>query len=65
MSIELDAVLKIQERVETLHEVSKAQLIGPPALSYDDYQRGLGFREAIRQVREIVIPEILDDLQKR
>jgi hypothetical protein len=65
MTLELDAVTKILERVEELNEQSKAVLIGPPALTYDDYQRGLGYREAIRQIREIIIPEVLDELQKR
>lgn len=65
MTLELDAVTKILERVDELNEQSKALLIGPPALSYDDYQRGLGFREAIRQVREVIIPEVLEDIQNK
>lgn len=65
MSLELDAVTQILARVDELNEQSKAVLIGPPALSFDDYQRGLGFREAIRQIREVIIPEILEELQNR
>ena len=64
MSLELAAVQKIQERLEEMNQRSKDTLIGPPALPWEDYQRGLGYRECLRQIREVMIPEILDELQK-
>lgn len=53
MNAELDAIIK--DSVESLTS----------GLSYDKYQQACGYIEAMRQMRNGVIPKILDELQRR
>ena len=36
----------------------------PNALPYDQYQQSCGYLEAIRQIRETLIPEVMEEIQR-
>lgn len=63
MSLDIDFAAEMKNRLDDIERNSLATL--PNGLPYDQYQQSCGFLEAIRQVRDHVIPDILEALQRR
>lgn len=62
MSIDTELSLKLTEALTVMETDAKAKL--PGALPRDQYNQACGFIEAIRQIRENLIPEIVEELQR-
>lgn len=53
---------KLALRLNELEKEAVAKL--PGALRFEQYNQSCGFIEALRQVRDTLIPEIIEELQK-
>lgn len=53
---------ELRQQIADIEESARAKL--PHNLPYDQYQQSCGYLEAMRQVREVLIPQILDQLQR-
>lgn len=63
MALEIEFAAELKNRLDSIESSAVASL--PKGIPYDQYQQACGFIEAIRQVRDTVIPEILEALQRR
>lgn len=63
MALEIEFAAALKTRLDEIENDAIASL--PKGIPYDQYQQACGFIEAVRQVRESVIPEILEALQRR
>jgi hypothetical protein len=63
MALEIEFAAELKNRLDEIEANAVATL--PNGLPYDQYQQSCGFLEAIRQVRDSVIPDILEALQRR
>lgn len=64
MGIVFDTELgdKLSERLLELEADAVSKM--PRALPYEQYQQSCGFIEALRQVREVLIPQIIKEIQE-
>jgi hypothetical protein len=63
MSLDLDFATKLKAELD---QIIKEGVEGLTAgLTYDKYQQACGFIEAMRQVRDGLIPKTLEELQRR
>lgn len=63
MTVDTDLSTKLHERLTELIDSSKATLI--TALPHDKYLIACGMIESWTQIRDSLIPELLDEIQKR
>lgn len=63
MALEIEFAAELKSRLDEIERGALATL--PSGLPYDQYQQSCGYLEAVRQVRDTVIPEILEALQRR
>lgn len=63
MSVDTDLSAALTERLTAVIDNAVAQL--PRGMSRDDYQRSCGMIEAWRQIRDTLIPELTEEIQKR
>lgn len=62
MTVDTDLSTKLNERLTGLIDNSKETLIG--ALEFREYTLACGMIEAWKQVRDALIPELLDEIQR-
>lgn len=64
MSLAIDTKLSelLAERIKEIEDDAISKL--PNALPFEKYQQSCGYLEAMRQVREVLIPEIMIELQR-
>lgn len=62
-ALDADLATKLSERITELQGDEVKRL--PNALPVDQYHQCCGYIEAMRQVRDILIPQILEELQRR
>jgi hypothetical protein len=63
MSLDLDFATKLKAELDQIIKEGVEGLTG--GLTYDKYQQACGFIEAMRQVRDGLIPKALEELQRR
>lgn len=63
MSLDTDLAFKLDERLGELMAASEKQM--PRGMAHDEYLKACGIFEGWRQVKEIMLPEILAELQSR
>lgn len=62
MSVDLKLAELLREELDKIERDSVTQL--PVGLPYDKYQQSCGYIEAIRQVRDVLLPELSEQLQR-
>lgn len=63
MSLETELATRLHERLTEIEQGALATL--PNGLRAEQYNQSCGFIEAIRQVRDTLLPEIVQDLQRK
>lgn len=63
MSVDTDLAAKLVEDLDKIITDAKESL--PSGLPYDQYQQACGMIEAYKQVRFTLIPQALDEIQRR
>lgn len=53
---------RLIERLAEIEQEAISKL--PRALPYDQYQQSCGYLEAVRQFREVLIPQIIKEIQE-
>lgn len=62
MSVDLKLAEMLKERLDEIEIAAVKKL--PLGMARDQYQQSCGYIEAIRQVRDQMIPEITEELQR-
>jgi hypothetical protein len=63
MTVDIDFALKLNGRLTEVIDASKESLVG--ALEFREYTLACGMIEAWKQIRDVMIPETLDEIQRK
>lgn len=62
MSVDIKLAEMLKARLDEIEKNAVNKL--PVGLRYEEYQQSCGYIEAIRQVRDQLLPELSDELQR-
>lgn len=63
MSLELDIVTKLNERLNEMEASELARL--PRALPFETYHQACAYLQFVRDFRDTIIPQVVEEIQKR